>query len=350
MAAHYRGVGILPWLGAAVLGLSLLVTQSAVAEPGASDRAAEAAARLGAGINILSDDPLWSKTGPARFKLADLDRIRRRGFQTVRINLQAFAHMDDARILDPDWLNTLDRVVDAAQAAGLNVILDEHDYQPCGLDPPTCKPRLMAFWQQVAARYSQRPDTVLFEILNEPNKGLGAEAWNELLAELIAEIRRTNPTRTLIVGPANWNSISFLPQLMLPEVDRNLIVTIHYYAPMAFTHQGAPWIEPPISKTTGVTWGTAVERAQIDADFVTAQDWGTRHGRPLLLGEFGAYETGDMSSRVAYTAAIARAAERQGWGWIYWQFDVDFRAFSPETDSWVAPIVGALLPDPPLKR
>jgi endoglucanase len=350
MRAQDRGTGRSRRLGSVVLGLSLLVMPPAIAEPNASDRAAKTAARLGAGINILSDDPLWSKTGPARFKLADLVRIRRRGFRTVRVNLQAFAHMDESRILDPDWLHTLDRVVDAAQAAGLNVILDEHDYQACGLDPQACRTKLMAFWQQVATRHRQRPDTVLFELLNEPNKGLNAEAWNALLADLIAEIRQIDPGRTLIVGPAHWNSIGFLPQLLLPEGERNLIVTVHYYAPMAFTHQGAGWFAPPISTTTGVTWGTPIERAQIDTDFTAAQDWATRHRRPLLLGEFGAYEAGDLASRVAYTAAVARAAERQGWGWIYWQFDVDFRAFSPETDSWIEPIVGALLPEPQPKR
>jgi endoglucanase len=343
---RHRGGGIARRLGQGLLALVLLGGQPACAETGAPDRAMVAAAGLGAGINILSDDPLWTKSGPARFRLADLARIRTRGFKTVRVNLQAFPHMDEAGRLDPDWLGTLDRVVDAALAAGLNVILDEHDFQACGAAAQACRMKLLAFWRQVAPRYRQRPDSVLFELLNEPNKALDPGTWNALLADLIAEIRKTNPARTLVVGPANWNSIGFLPQLVLPEDDRNLIVTVHYYAPLAFTHQGAPWVEPPISTTTGVTWGTPADRARIDADFAAAQDWATGHGRPLLLGEFGAYEAADMASRAAYTAAVARAAERQGWGWIYWQFDVDFRAFDPQTGSWIEPIVSALLPEP----
>jgi endoglucanase len=44
----------------------------------------------------------------------------------------------------------------------------------------------------------------------------------------------------VIVGGGRWNSIDGLQTLVLPEDDRNLIATVHYYTPMEFTHQGAP--------------------------------------------------------------------------------------------------------------
>lgn len=53
--------------------------------------------------------------------------------------------------------------------------------------------------------------------------------------------RHMNPTRTVIVGPPSWNSVKHLDGLNLPQQDRNLIVTVHYYTPMDFTHQGASW-------------------------------------------------------------------------------------------------------------
>jgi endoglucanase len=100
----------------------------------------------------------------------------------------------------------------------------------------------------------------------------------------------------------------------LPENDRNLIVTVHYYLPMDFTHQGAPWAGR--KDKVGVEWlGTEQERAAISSDFEKVTAWAKAHNRPLLLGEFGAYDRGPMESRARYIAAVARAAEQQGWSW-----------------------------------
>ena len=49
--------------------------------------------------------------------------------------------------------------------------------------------------------------------------------------------------------------VDHLDSLELPEADRNLVVTFHYYAPFAFTHQGASWVQE-LKNTSGVTWGT----------------------------------------------------------------------------------------------
>ena len=184
---------------------------------------------------------------------------------------------------------------------------------------------------------------MLFEILNEPNGKLDDAAWNRLLAAELAEIRRTNPERNVVVGPASWNSPDHLPGLELPQADRHLIVTVHYYTPMEFTHQGASWV-PQYTKLSGVHWGSPAELAQLNANFDKVKAWAETHRRPILLGEFGAYDKGDMESRVRYTSAVARAAEARGWAWCYWQFDSDFIVYDIKADHWVAPIHDALVP------
>ncbi len=68
------------------------------------------------------------------------------------------------------------------------------------------------------------------------------------------------------------------------------------------------------------------------------------HFRPILLGEFGAYEKAPMESRVRYIAAVARAAEARGWAWAYWQFDSDFIVYDVDRGRWVEPIFRALIP------
>ena len=298
------------------------------------------------GVNIIGYDPLWDSFEAARFKQRHFQRIHDGGFQTVRVNLQAFAHMDAANRLSPAWLKTLDWVVKNALDQHLTVILDEHDYNVCGENAATCKPKLMAFWEQVAERFKDAPNSVLFEILNEPNKQVTPEMWNAWIKEALAIIRKTNPGRNEVIGPASWNSIYALNKLELPQDDRHIVVTVHYYLPMTFTHQGAPW-NKETAKLRGITWGTDAERRKVEEDFARVQQWSKAQKRPILLGEFGAYDGGgaDMASRVRYTSHVARTAESLGWAWTYWQFDSDFVVYDIGKDDWVQPIWKALIPE-----
>jgi endoglucanase len=297
------------------------------------------------GVNIIGYDPLWHDFAKARFKERHFARIHEGGFATVRINLQAFSHMDQENRLDPVWFKTLDWAVTNATANGLTVILDEHDYTVCGEDA-ACKPKLMAFWEQVSAHYKDAPNSVLFEILNEPNSQVTAELWNAWIKEALAIIRRSNPRRNVVIGPAFWNNIRWLDKLELSESDRNIVVTVHYYAPMKFTHQGAAWSKETAS-LSGITWGTEAEKHAVEEDFAGVQRWSKAQNRPILLGEFGAYDGGgaDIASRVRYTSHLARTAESLGWAWTYWQFDSDFIVYDIAKDEWVQPIWRALIPE-----
>jgi endoglucanase len=98
--------------------------------------------------------------------------------------------------------------------------------------------RMTALWMQIAARYRERPDSVYFELYNEPHDKFDAVAWNEAIPRLLAAVRKSKPARPVIVGPVSWNNIRVLDQLKLPESDRHLIATVHYYEPFEFTHQG----------------------------------------------------------------------------------------------------------------
>jgi endoglucanase len=137
-----------------------------------------------------------------------------------------------------------------------------------------------------------------------------------------------------------------LPNLRLPENDRNILVTFHYYDPFHFTHQGATWAGEEVKILSGITWGSEADRAQIKADFDTVAAWAAASRRPILLGEFGAYDkTGTPEAmRAAYIEAVAREAERHGFGWAYWQYDGDFIVWDMARDAWVEPIKRALIP------
>jgi endoglucanase len=182
----------------------------------------------------------------------------------------------------------------------------------------------------------------LFEIANEPN--MKPSIWNDLHGEAYKIIRESNPDRTLLIGSINGNQIKHLPELALPEKDRNIIVAIHYYSPIQFTHQGAPW-SVNNKDLSGIGWtNTEREEAAVKSDFDAAQQWADAHNRPLTLGEFGAYEKADMPSRVRWTRHVARQVEARNWSWSYWQFDSDFIVYDLDKGEWVKPILNALMP------
>jgi endoglucanase len=302
--------------------------------------------RLGRGVNIIGYDPIWKDRVQARFQERHFARIKEAGFDSVRINLHPFRHMDAANgfALRPAWLETLDWAVKGALASRLAVVLDMHEFHAMAEDPVGRRDAWLAFWRQVAPRFKDAPEDVVFELLNEPFGKLTPELWNEYLKEGLAVVRATNPTRVVVLGGGRWNSIDGLQTLVLPEDDRNLIATVHYYTPMEFTHQGAPWNEENKDRS-GVEWmGTDPERQRIERDFAKAQEWAAAHDRPMLLGEFGAYDKAPMDSRARYTAAVARAAEKLGWSWAYWQFDSDFVVYDIGKDAWVEPLLQALIP------
>jgi endoglucanase len=327
------------WLACCALLLGAASAATAADQPLS---AAQQVREMQRGVNIVGYDPLWQNPQAARFKPRHFEIIRTGGFSSVRIVLMALRFMNEKNELPRNWFDTLDALVDGALAQGLNVIIDEHDYSACGRDVVACRPKLMAFWTQVAAHYKDAPNKVMFEILNEPNESTN-EVWNEVHAEALAIIRKTNPTRNVIIGPAFWNNVNWLDRLVLPEKDRHIIVTVHYYLPMSFTHQGANWT-PEYANLSGNTWGTAADQAALDKDLDGVQVWARRHDRPILLGEFGAYNKGPIESRVRYTAAVARGAEQRGWAWAYWQFDRDFIVYDIDQDHWVEPIRRALIP------
>lgn len=308
-------------------------------------RAFELNRRLRGGVNIIGYDPIWRDGSGARMQDRHFRLIKEAGFEHVRVNLHPFAHMESAPRfhIGEGWLKTLDWAVDRALSNDLAVVLDMHEFGAMGDDPVGNHDRYLATWEQLAQRYRGLPETVCFELLNEPCRALTPVLWNQYLLEAHAIVRESNPDRVVIIGPAFWNGIDHLDELMLPEDDTAIIATVHYYRPMEFTHQGAPWSS--FQDYVGTEWhATPEEQHAIIADFTRAEAWAEAHHRPLYLGEFGAYDRADMPSRARYTHFVARLAEASGWSWAYWQFDSDFIVYDIDNDVWVAPIRDALIP------
>jgi endoglucanase len=304
--------------------------------------------RLGRGINLgnaleAPNEGEWGMTLEESF----FTTIHQGGFHSVRVPIRWSNHAasEPPYLIEKAFFDRIDWVVEQAQKNDLAVILNMHHYQEMMDTPKEHKARFLAMWKQIAEHYQKAPDSVYFEILNEPNGVLSlGGTWNSLLAETVQLIRETNPRRTIIVGPANWNSLSDLSRLELPQQERNLIITFHYYQPFQFTHQGADWVNGSDS-WLGTTWtAKSIEKNAVLGDLDFASQWGKTNHRPLFLGEFGAFSKADMDSRALWTDFLARKAEQHGMSWAYWEFGAGFGAYDREAKKWVEPIYHALIP------
>jgi endoglucanase len=319
-----------------------LVAAAGTCQSAAAMSAQDQSARMHRGMNVMDGDPAWDRSAPAWFRPEQFDLLRDAGFDTVRINLHVFPHLDATGVIDNAWFATLDRYVHAALADGLTVILDAHDDIACDRDVTACRRKLPLIWSQIARRYRNEPGSLLFELLNEPHGAVTAGTWNGMLRDALKAVRVTNPARDVVIGPAGYSSVDQLPTLDLPD-DPHIIVTVHYYWPTRFTHQGVPWIAD-YQYLSGITFGSDEQKAKIVADFGRVADWSRAHGRPVFLGEFGAYEKGDMASRATYLSTVARIAEAHGFAWALWEFETDFAAYDMKRERWNAPILKALVP------
>ncbi|MEO8416212.1 MAG: glycoside hydrolase family 5 protein [Ginsengibacter sp.] len=301
-------------------------------------------AKLGRGVNIIGYDPIWKDSSKARMKSKHFKLIKEAGFSNVRIVVSPFKFSmnDSTYVINPSFFETLDWAIKESLKNNLMAIVDFHEHNSMGKDPLGTKPKFLAMWKQIAEHCKDYPNDVLFEIANEPN--MKPELWNEIYSEAYKIIRQSNPDRTLLVGPVYGNQIKYLRDLLLPENDRNIIVPIHYYSPIQFTHQGAPW-SAKNKDLSGIEWTASPSETQaVQHDFDMAQEWAKALNRPLTLGEFGAYEKADMPSRLRWTNYIARQAETRGWSWSYWQFDSDFIVYDMAKDEWKFDILDALIP------
>lgn len=221
---------------------------------------------LGRGINLGNalDGPRENTWGPG-LEAAHFVAIREAGFDHVRLPVSwaGYADLespykipDDDPTIDLDYGSIWERVewaIDQAEQNDLLIVLNLHHYDELHENPDEEIERFLAMWEQISVRFADAGDHVILELLNEPNGVFSdqPELWTELFAETLAIVRETHPTRTVIVGPVEFNAITALEHLTLPD-DPHLLVTVHVYSPFEFTHQGAVFADPILP--TGVSW------------------------------------------------------------------------------------------------
>ncbi len=306
--------------------------------------------KLGRGVNMgnMFEAPSEDAWGNP-FRDDYFQRIAALGFEHVRVpitwDIPSRAMQDPPYTLETAFLQRIKYVVDQARSAGLMVIINMHHHDRLFEAPEESKVRFLSQWGQISDYFQDYDHDLLFEVLNEPHGNLTPEKWNDFFRAALTVIRDKNPARTVLIGVAEYGGLSGLPKLEIPE-DDHLILSIHYYEPFAFTHQGAEWAEGS-SQWLGTLWeNTDREQDQVKKQFQYAQNFAREHDIPIHIGEFGAYGKADAESRLRWTNFLARWFEQQGFSWAYWEFSAGFGFFDPGTNRYNEELVNALLHNP----
>ncbi|QIS14164.1 glycoside hydrolase family 5 protein [Nocardia arthritidis] len=280
----------------------------------------------------------------------ELDLVEAAGFSAVRIGLCWAAHTGPApdHEIDPVMLAGVAEVTDLAVERGLAVVLTNFLDPELIAEPPRHLDRLLHITRQVATRFADRPDSVALEPFAEPRGALDP-LWNDYLNHILTELREVDAARAVVIGPAAYNNLRTLPDLVLPEHDRNLIVTVHQYWPITFTMQGEQWLgaDTPFGDPLswlGTTWdGTDRQREELAAGFDAVAAWAAAAERPIFVGEFGATHYADLRSRVSWTSYNRQLAEEHGFSWGAWSFGPTYALFDQVSGEWNKPLLRALI-------
>ncbi|WP_260043562.1 glycoside hydrolase family 5 protein [Novosphingobium mangrovi (ex Huang et al. 2023)] len=270
-------------------------------------------------------------------KIADSDFpfIKAGGFDTVRIPIRFSGHAATTApyTIDSAFMSRVQHVVTTATNAGLNVIIDMHHYDEMNDDPTGQLDRFVSMWRQIATTFRNAPDTVWFELLNEPKNVLTNSNLLNFYNPALSAIRETNVTRSVIIGGGLTSNIQSLATLKMPN-DPYVVPTFHYYDPFEFTHQGATFITP--TPPVGVTFGSDTDYANLSADLNLVTDYYTRTGRVPFIGEYGAYEDIPLDQRATYYGAVSHAFASIGIQSCAWSYVNTFQL--RDSSGWITEI------------
>ncbi|MDR0320394.1 MAG: glycoside hydrolase family 5 protein [Treponema sp.] len=285
----------------------------------------------------------------------DFANVKSWGFDHVRVPVDSYLFFtEDDTPIEARFIY-LDLAVKFARQNGLKLILDlhecpGHDFSEAAKGPvqnlfaadDKYIKKTEKIWAFLAERYGQN-DHVLFETLNEPVAPT-MEIWNNVKDRLCREIRRHAPSSTIITGSNMWNWPSTFGALT-PFDDGNMIYSVHFYEPLLFTHQNAPWIGNPEIKIErpypgdygegfvrkyGLTLSAGVwDRERLAKEFEPVNNFRKKYDAQVICNEFGVYTPVELQSQLRWYDDLLFVLKEMGIGFSYWNYkNLDFGIIS----------------------
>ena len=330
-------------------------TYSTVADPDAPVlSAAELVAAMGVGINLGNslDEPAGERWGAQYEQEHYFDDYKKAGFGHVRIPVTWGGRTSETApyTIYPQWMERVEQTIDWALERGFIVVMNVHHerwlkrhktdadknqpHQPSQQDVE----RLRAIWRQIANQFKDKPQRLIFEMLNEP-EDLSAELVDQLHVEILAIIRETNPTRAVVFAGTGWSPLETLLHAEIPK-GSNLIGNFHSYDPWPFGGQCAQ------------RWGSKEDKAALRAIYQRAAEWSAKNNIPVTVNEFGVahYDFTQPNNvchpkdRKKYLKAHVKYQKEFGIAGTVWDDDGSFRIYDRKSRTW-DPVLKSLISD-----
>jgi len=276
---------------------------------------------------MLSSEISW---GNPTTKKEMITAVKEAGFNVIRLPITWQNHMGPAPkyLLHSNWLDRVQEVVDYAIENEMFVIINLHHeewYYPSYDNLDTAKTQLMTVWSQIAERFKDYDEHLIFEAMNEPRMvgtsvewtGGNAEAHdviNQLNAAFVTMMRKSttgnNPFRHLMLPTyAASSGSSVLSNFVVPEDDK-VIVSVHAYTPYNFALNK--------SGTSSFDSSNSADIKDIISLFESLDSHFIQKGVPVILGEFGAMNKENLEDRINWAEFYVKTATSYGIPCIWW--------------------------------
>ena len=295
-------------------------------------------------VGIKTNAPLSYETywGQPKTTQAMIDGMKAAGFDTIRIPV---AWMTNATHLyegdytiDADYMDRVEEVVRYARKAGMYVIVNDHWdggwYGMFGSESAETRALAMeaykGMWQQIAERFRDYSDYLIFESANEELGGRFDEnsplycsdsvvtylndderyaLTNEINQTFVDVVRATggnNATRLLLIAGYSTNIDQTCDdrfQMPKDTADSKLMVSVHYYDPWSYC--GAS------SAVSATKWGKVSDYEYMDQQLAKMTKF-TEAGYGVVIGEYGALPCSDglKDNTLAYHTAFLDACTK----------------------------------------
>lgn len=295
-------------------------------------------------VGIKTNTPLSYEThwGQPKTTQAIIDGMKAAGFDTIRIPV---AWMTNATHLyegdytiDADYMDRVEEVVRYARKAGMYVIINDHWdggwYGMFGSESAETRALAMeaykGMWQQIAERFRDYSDYLIFESANEELGGRFDEnsplycsdsvvtyltdderyaLTNEINQTFVDVVRATggnNATRFLLIAGYSTNIDQTCDdrfQMPKDTAESKLMVSVHYYDPWSYC--GAS------SAASATKWGKVSDYEYLDQQLAKMTKF-TEAGYGVVIGEYGALPCSDglKDNTLAYHTAFLDACTK----------------------------------------
>lgn len=269
-----------------------------------------------------------------------IDAVHQAGFNTLRLPVSWHNHVDENFVINTPWLDRVQEVVDWAIERGMYVILNTHHdnakayYYPDEEHYAVSEKYVTSIWSQVAERFKDYDQHLIFESLNEPRLvGTDVEWWfnsndarckeaadclnrlNQAFVDTVRAAGGSNADRYLMVPAycASPDSAFATDYFHLPEdtVENHIIVSAHAYTPYSFALDAAGTDSFSVTNISQVT--------EINTFLNKLYSKYVSKGVPVVIGEFGARAKKDnLQDRVDFASYYIAAASARNIPCCWW--------------------------------